>query len=72
MATHARLRNEFTEDEKCHNLVRWLKLLRSTQATKLQGNWFDIYKKKNVKIKMNKISKANWAKYIFKTVSKGL
>ena len=25
MAAHARLKNEFTEDEKCHNLVmaRW-------------------------------------------------
>ena len=22
---HARLKNEFTEDEKCHNLMRWLK-----------------------------------------------
>ena len=26
MAVHARLKNEFTEDDKCHNLVRWLKL----------------------------------------------
>ena len=25
MASHARLKNEFTEDEKCHNLTRWLK-----------------------------------------------
>ena len=25
MAGHARLKNEFTEDEKCHNLMRWLK-----------------------------------------------
>ena len=24
MAAHARLKNEFTEDEKCHNLVSWL------------------------------------------------
>ena len=23
---HARLKNEFTEDEKYHNLMRWLKL----------------------------------------------
>ena len=22
---HARLKNEFTEDEKCHNFMRWLK-----------------------------------------------
>ena len=21
---HARLQNEFTEDEKCHNLMKWL------------------------------------------------
>ena len=25
MAEHARLRNEFAEDEKCHNLMSWLK-----------------------------------------------
>ena len=24
MAAHARLKNEFTDDEKCHNLMRWL------------------------------------------------
>ena len=24
MAAHARLKNEFKEDEKCHNLMRWL------------------------------------------------
>ena len=26
MAAHAHLKNEFTEDEKCHNLMSWLKL----------------------------------------------
>ena len=26
MAAHARLNNEFREDEKNHNLMRWLKL----------------------------------------------
>ena len=25
MAVHGRLKNEFTEDEKCHNLMSWLK-----------------------------------------------
>ena len=25
MAVHARLKNEFMEDEMCHNLIRWLK-----------------------------------------------
>ena len=25
MAAHVRLKNEFTEDEKCHNLMSWLK-----------------------------------------------
>ena len=25
MAAHARLKNEFTEGEKCHNLMSWLK-----------------------------------------------
>ena len=24
MAVHVRLKNEFTEDEKCHNLMSWL------------------------------------------------
>ena len=24
MAAHARLKNEFTEDQKYHNLMRWL------------------------------------------------
>ena len=24
IAAHARLKNEFTEDEKCHNLMKWL------------------------------------------------
>ena len=24
MAAHGRLKNEFTEDEKCHNFMRWL------------------------------------------------
>ena len=26
MATHARLKNEFTDSEKCHNLMSWLNL----------------------------------------------
>ena len=26
MAAHVRLKNEFTEDEKCHHLMRWLVL----------------------------------------------
>ena len=26
MAAHAHLKNEFKEDEKCHNLMRWLNL----------------------------------------------
>ena len=28
MAAHARLKNEFTEDEKYHNLMRWLNYVR--------------------------------------------
>ena len=34
MAAHARLKNEFTEDEKCHNLMSWLIFLLTEQATK--------------------------------------
>ena len=30
MAAHARLKNEFTEDEKCHNLMSWFKLSSNT------------------------------------------
>ena len=29
MAAHARLKNEFMEDEKCHNLMRWLNYIIS-------------------------------------------
>ena len=36
MAVHARLKNEFTEDEKCHNLKRWLKI-RIHLCMKLHG-----------------------------------
>ena len=32
MAAHARLKNEFTEDEKYHNLIRWL-IYRSINDT---------------------------------------
>ena len=28
MAEHARLKNEFTEDERCHNLMSWPIFLR--------------------------------------------
>ena len=34
MAAHAGLKNEFTEDEKCHNLMTWLNL-RDLQMTSL-------------------------------------
>ena len=37
MAGHARLKNEFTEDEKCHNLMRWLKYFDKEILWK-QGN----------------------------------
>ena len=30
MAAHAHLKNEFTEDEKCHNPMSWLKYKFST------------------------------------------
>ena len=32
MAAHACLKNEFTEDEKYRNLMRWLKYLHSEQV----------------------------------------
>ena len=34
MAAHARLKNEFTEDEKCHNLMTWLKCSLESVTTK--------------------------------------
>ena len=34
MAEHVRLKNEFTEDEKYHNLMRWLNYL---------NNWLIFY-----------------------------
>ena len=30
MAAHAHLENEFTEDEKCHNLMSWLNSMCAT------------------------------------------
>ena len=43
MAAHARLKNEFTEDEKCHNLMRWLKfsflLLLKSCKNAVPGFW---------------------------------
>ena len=33
MAAHARLKNEFTEEEKCHNLMRWLDYLKPHPET---------------------------------------
>ena len=38
MAAHARLKNEFTEDEKCHNLKSWLDLGLLQQSPK-QNAW---------------------------------
>ena len=35
MAVHARLKNEFTEDKKYHNLVRWLIVILEKN-----NNWF--------------------------------
>ena len=35
MAAHARLKNEFTDDEKYHNLMRWLKCCLFSQGSYL-------------------------------------
>ena len=32
MAAHACLKNEFTKDEKCHNLMSWLNCFSGAQA----------------------------------------
>ena len=37
MAVHARLKNEFTEDEKCHNLMRWLDFSVGARGVGLTG-----------------------------------
>ena len=34
MAAHAHLKNEFTEDEKSHNLVSWLKFINGAVIPK--------------------------------------
>ena len=34
MAAHARLKTEFTEDEKCHNLMSWLICWEETTISK--------------------------------------
>ena len=36
---HARLKNEFTEDEKCHNLMRWLKCVFHLVASSTLAKW---------------------------------
>ena len=45
MAAHARLKNEFTEDEKCHSLMRLLKfgflLLLKSCKNAVPGFWND-------------------------------
>ena len=34
MAAHVHLKNEFTEDEKCHNLMSWLNLYKTGPSMK--------------------------------------
>ena len=41
MAAHARLKNEFTEDEKCHNLMNWLIWLNNEDVPVLCLEFFD-------------------------------
>ena len=36
MAAHASLKNEFTEDEKYHNPMRWLKCLKKSKKEVLR------------------------------------
>ena len=38
MAAHARLKNEFTEDEKCHNLMSWLIFSFQSKVEKIIGH----------------------------------
>ena len=40
MAAHARLKNEFTEDEMYHNLMRWLKYVFRLLITVSQCHYF--------------------------------
>ena len=44
MAVHARLKNEFTEDKKCHNLMRWLKQLTRCVLESLNVTILDVDK----------------------------
>ena len=39
MAAHAHLKNEFTEDEKCHNLMSWLSCLSSFPGLVSRARW---------------------------------
>ena len=43
MAAHARLKKEFTEDEKCHNLMRWLKRFLSFHWSHESQTYVNIY-----------------------------
>ena len=37
MGAHARLKNEFTEDEKYHNIMRWLNLIHVLFLPQIRG-----------------------------------
>ena len=42
MAAHARLKNGFTEDEKCHNLMSWLNWFCNKVMHPKDGNGTEI------------------------------
>ena len=41
MSEHAYLKNEFTEDKKCHNLINWLNLcqIQTDMMKEIEGTY---------------------------------
>ena len=62
MAAHARLKNEFTEDKKCHNLMSWLNNNDISKAEQVQSkgeNTFPIDGHRAILTKTNEKSVTN-------------
>ena len=62
MAAHARLKNEFTEDEKCHNLMTWHNyndISKAEQAESKGDNTFPIDGHRTILTKTNEKAVAN-------------
>ena len=51
MAVHAYLKNEFTQDKKCQNLMCWLRLSSVTLTKTFLNQWSDVHGSKSSKVR---------------------